>query len=63
MTAFAHICRPERNLTEPGQLEEKVITEHHTSEIAGTQIGVPICFTEYPQLSSLAAELWTVAPC
>ena len=28
---------------------------------AGTQIGVPICFTEYPQLSSLAAELWT--PC
>ena len=28
---------------------------------AGTQIGVPICFTEYPQLSSLAAEPWT--PC
>ena len=28
---------------------------------AGTQIGVPICFTEYPQLSSLAAELCT--PC
>ena len=38
-----------------------MITEHHTCEIAGTQIGVPICFTEYPQLSSLAAELWT--PC
>ena len=28
---------------------------------AGTQIGVPICFTEIPQLSSLAAELWS--PC
>ena len=32
---------------------------HHS--IAGTQIGVPICFTEYPQTSSLAAELWI--PC
>ena len=31
------------------------------STLAGTQIGVPICFTEYPQPSSLAAELWT--PC
>ena len=29
--------------------------------IAGTQSGVPDCFTEYPQPSSLAAELWT--PC
>ena len=29
--------------------------------LAGTQIGVPICFTEYPQPSSLATELWT--PC
>ena len=27
----------------------------------GTQIDVSICFTEYSQLSSLAAELWT--PC
>ena len=31
------------------------------SSKAGTQIGVPICFTECPQLSSLAAELWI--PC
>ena len=31
------------------------------SFLAGTQIGVPICFTEWPQLSSLAAELWI--PC
>ena len=31
------------------------------SFLAGTQIGVPICFTESPQLSSLAAELWI--PC
>ena len=28
---------------------------------AGTQIGVPICLMECPQLSSLAAELWI--PC
>ncbi len=34
---------------------------HHFMKLAGTQIDVSICFTEYSQLSSLAAELWT--PC
>ncbi len=34
---------------------------HHFMNLAGTQIDVSICFTEYSQLSSLAAELWT--PC
>ena len=29
--------------------------------LAGTQIGVPTCFTEYPQPFSLAANLWI--PC
>ncbi len=32
---------------------------HHFMNLAGTQIDVSICFTEYSQLSSLAAELWT----
>ena len=32
-----------------------------TVKETGTQIDVSICFTEYSQLSSLAAELWT--PC
>ena len=74
---FVHICssrtRGSRKRLKENGLGEVSWNNHESKEErlerlgqklktgAGTQIGVPICFTEYPQLSSLAAELWT--PC
>ena len=71
MSAVANVSATQLHEKAAKGLGEGIMTHHENKKgkldsvinsfLAGTQIGVPICFTECPHLSSLAAELWI--PC